>query len=305
MPLSDSDIEPRPDAHDAPPARRVDRAMTAALCVFCLLTAFMLAGAIPSAEGDQTVIFRTPMFIAVAGTLAVLCCWCCVRRRRMWTRLGFQAAHLGVACIAVGAAVGHFGGTSTDFRALVGMGAYTDRLPTRTGDVIQLPFEVSVSDFDVQFYTPDYTLYREDEAGRRVVVGTFRPGKDGGLELGPHGTVPAARLRDEHGHLLERIGLEGGLVLEAGRGTPRHYEATLSFRTLQGPERAHELAVNHPVKVQGWFFYLFSYGTDEAGRTYVDLTARRDPGRPVVVAGIWMTIAGIAAICLRKRPGGA
>jgi hypothetical protein len=64
-----------------------------------------------------------------------------------------------------------------------------------------------------------------------------------------------------------------------------------------GVSKRAELRVNHPVAFGGWRFHLVS--CDESG-TMAYLSARRDPGRGVVIAGIWAAIAGVAAMCWRR-----
>ena len=54
-------------------------------------------------------------------------------------------------------------------------------------------------------------------------------------------------------------------------------------------------SVNHPLDFHGWRFYLMSHDTQN--NEYIVITARRDPGRGCVIAGIWMIIAGVAVLC--------
>jgi hypothetical protein len=81
--------------------------------------------------------------------------------------------------------------------------------------------------------------------------------------------------------------------------TPRHFEAALRL-TGDGADENRRLAVNRPVTYRGWRFYLMSY--DHNPEVCVTLTARRDPGRGVVIAGIWMVIAGTCLLGLRRVP---
>ena len=82
--------------------------------------------------------------------------------------------------------------------------------------------------------------------------------------------------------------------------TPRKFAAALLFTDNAGTS-TWDLAVNHPATHKGWRFYLASY--EEQPRLYVLLTARRDPGRGTVIAGIWLLIVGVALLCLRKHRG--
>ena len=142
-----------------------------------------------------------------------------------------------------------------------------------------------------------------------------------GFILGSRGSI-VLPLTEAHG--VEELPVPGGRAVPLGfrvsaaafdvefypaadgsrQATARHYEADLVFT---GPETSRQrLRVNHPVTHGGWRFYLTSY--DTVARRYIVVTARRDPGRCLVIPGIWMVIAGTAGLCwFRKRrttPGG-
>ncbi|MDD4871991.1 MAG: cytochrome c biogenesis protein ResB [Kiritimatiellae bacterium] len=81
--------------------------------------------------------------------------------------------------------------------------------------------------------------------------------------------------------------------------TPKHFQASLRINTANSSTLSHELAVNHPVEHAGWRFYLMSYDTES--RRYVVLSARQDPGRNIVFAGIAMLMIGTTIMCFRKN----
>lgn len=88
------------------------------------------------------------------------------------------------------------------------------------------------------------------------------------------------------------------------RMMPSHFEADLRIEDGNISE-IRVLRVNHPVSYRGWRIYLMSWENDPtAGEvltpTGVVLTARRDPGRGLVIAGIWMLMIGVTLTCLWK-----
>jgi len=83
--------------------------------------------------------------------------------------------------------------------------------------------------------------------------------------------------------------------------TPKHFQASLTIRDKDNSTTKHELMVNHPVEHDGWRFFLMSY--DRESRRYVELSARNDPGRNIVFAGIAMLMLGISITCFRKNEG--
>jgi hypothetical protein len=60
--------------------------------------------------------------------------------------------------------------------------------------------------------------------------------------------------------------------------------------------------INHPAVYQGWRFYMMDY--DRQQFQWAMITARHDPGRSTVIAGLWLVILGVAGLCFwRRRPG--
>ena len=84
-------------------------------------------------------------------------------------------------------------------------------------------------------------------------------------------------------------------------GTPKHFQASLQITPQNSPGITHKLEVNHPVEHTGWRFFLMSYDTES--RRYVVLSARRDPGRNIVFAGIAMLMFGCSIMCFRNSEG--
>jgi hypothetical protein len=205
--------------------------MTAAVVLMVLLALFMLAGAFPSGGGTSAAIFKTPVFIGLAGLLAGLILYCSWKGGLGFRRIGFLLVHMGVVVILVGALVGWRNGEKHDFALPIGPGDYVREIQLREGGSVPLPFGMACHRFSVEFYEP-----------------------------------------------------------QAEFPVPRLFLADMAIQIEGEPVREEKLAVNHPIEIKGWRFYLMSY--DSQNRTYVVLTARRDPGRLVVVTGIWMVIAG-------------
>jgi len=80
--------------------------------------------------------------------------------------------------------------------------------------------------------------------------------------------------------------------------TPKRFSASFRITPPEGSTINRELKVNHPVKHAGWCFFLMSYDTE--ARRYVVLSARNDPGRKIVFAGIGMLMIGCTMICFRR-----
>jgi hypothetical protein len=119
------------------------------------------------------------------------------------------------------------------------------------------------------------------------------PGRDSAAAAFPLGfSVSVSRFNVEY--YSEQEGSDGGRV-------PRLFEAFVEV--AHGDARVeHVLRVNHPLSIDGWRIYLMSHS--QTPRPYVVLLLRRDPGRLLVLAGIWCLILGVAGLCWGGDTGG-
>lgn len=274
------------------------------LILLGLLVLFMIAGGIPIEGGAQTTVFRTPAFIALLVTLCALLILGCARYGRGLRRAVFWPAHLGIVLILLGAGLGFLSGVSGHLAMPMGSWHMADRLPAGQGDSIPLGFGLSVRDFDVKHYDPTYLLYhpKTDEARKAEdysLVTELALTVDGVLPIEGYGEVPRSELWDVAASAwVPQLSLTNGWVLQRGRETPKEYTATLDIRKGRETE-TRVLKVNKPVTVNDWRIYLVSY--EMHPRQYVQVFLRRDPGRRVVIAGIWLVIVGTTLLCWRRR----
>jgi len=206
---------------------------------------------------------------------------------------------------------------------------------SREGGLIDLGFRTSVKSFEVLRYSPDLALrVRKAPAkeGRRpeyVLERKVRIPGDGLLDLGPCGMFRVEQLfhRAEVKADLAVVERTQGrprgavrltsktygsvLLVEGGSGLehrllgpdyllqllpPMDKEYRVVLR-LTGPEKAaveRVLAVNQPITHRGWRLYLMDY--DRREFRYLDLLARRAPGRKLALIGIIGLMLGVAMI---------
>ena len=106
---------------------------------------------------------------------------------------------------------------------------------------------------------------------------------------------------------LERMGLESVTADYYDDGSPKHYEAVLSFydRATLAKTGEKTLTVNHPLRVDGYKIYLMS---EDADNGFAWLLLKYNPGEYVVLIGIVTLTAGAFVMCFsgfeRKRKGG-
>jgi len=286
--------------------------MTATIYILIALMLFFIAGALPVGNGQaQLVVFKTPIFILLSATLAMLILQCCWQRRKGLNlrNIGFQITHLGVVVILIGAFLGFIKGRRMSFAVPLVNHVALDTFQTARGGTVKFDFKLAASDFKVEYFARQYNLFKPPatQNGEYTFVDKFRiPEKGDVLDLGEYGVVPLEDLRQPTPSTVRGIDpewkqqylLPNGAVLQLANSTPRHYEVVLHLTSKDGVTTDKKLMVNHPVNYQGWRFYLMSY--DQQMRRYIVLSARKDPGRKMVIAGLWSVILGVFGICFIK-----
>lgn len=266
---------------------------------------FLLAGAIPVGTNNaELIIFQTPMFMLLLAVLCGLILHCIFKQRFSWSKLGFYFSHVGIVILLGGALLGSLWGQQTQFSIPISETMDFWDVPTLDGDQVDLGFGISVTSFNVDHFEPDYALYKpiiitengltktDYELEKRIRM------ENGVFDLGESGTIEATTLRLGDSTWREQHLLSNGKVLVMYPLEERHYLANFRVRDSQEQLSYYNLEVNHPVNYKGWWFYLMSYDPD---LKYVVLSARNDPGRVLVIIGIWITMLGTAALCWGKQ----
>ena len=283
--------------YDSPPMRF-------GILLLCLIVLLLLTAVLPIGGGrDATDVYYSPVLLLLLALLSGSSVWCCFKRRFSAKRIGFYLVHLGVVAILAGAFIGYLAGTKGTLQLSLTPSQPTGRLLTEGGDTLEFGFKVAAEGFEVQFYPPLYQLFRSlppdqirpgqmpfERAGE-LDAGRDKVWKIGGAEFA------VSNLRKD-GAWVERHRLDDGSVLFRGPQTPSYFGVTLLIDGKKLP-----VSINHPAGYKGWRFYLMSY--DQMARRFVQISARRDPGRNTVIAGIWITMAGTFLLGFRREKGGA
>jgi hypothetical protein len=281
--------------------------MRLALVVLSALIMFMVAGGIPVGHSnDALVVFKTPIFTVLLVLLSGLLVACSLRYRRGVRGVLFLFAHLGVVAILIGAGIGRLRGVSGRVSLPVGGPHSVDSLaPPEAGGVrIPLGFRLAATTFDVSYHDPAYGLFRPLNdmpmgANDYDFVGDFEFDAKGVLQTPDYTAISRDQLWDEDMKLwLPQFIFTNGWVLQRGPLTPKHYVASLRI-SASNEVQAASLRVNAPVTVNGWRMYLMK--NEQQPRPYIVCLLRRDPGRWLVISGIWLVIAGIAGLCWVPR----
>ncbi|MFC1467523.1 cytochrome c biogenesis protein ResB [Verrucomicrobiota bacterium] len=253
---------------------------------FCIvlmsaIVLFMLAGVTAAPSGEALpYLFKSPLFIALGFVLGIANLVAVIKR---WNKPGFVLMHLGITVLLTGAFIGYVNGKKGSMT--VGLNhPPVNQMQLDDGSKLQIPVRVEALEFNVEYYSPVYT--RDVFKGGQQAAGDIVLNVDA-AEVQVEGYGPVAVDDFRMGRLwLPRVVLEDGSVLVRQSLTPKKYETKLRF---DGEIEA-AVIINYPVTYKGWRFYLMSY--DQRTMRYVVLSARYDPGRPLVVAGIWMVIVG-------------
>jgi hypothetical protein len=275
-----------------------------AIVMLCSLILLLLAGVLPVGKGlVATAVYTSPVTMLLFGLLCVSSIRCCFKSRS----IGFLLVHLGIVIILAGAFIGYTTGKKGGLQLQLFHPVAVSGLPGNPP--VSFGFEVAAKDFEVDFYPPVYHLYRplppdQIQSGQmpfKKVAEVNVAGKER-LDLEEFGFLAVTNLKSETtGEWVPRRMLASGAFLHLAGQTPSHYGVTLQIvdgqKKLELPVR-----INHPAGYKGWRFYLMSY--DQRSRSYVVLSARRDPGRNVVIAGLWSVIIGTFIRCFRRAGGG-
>ena len=304
---------PTPERNDGPLSNNGfhgegrEKVTKTTIIVLSIVVLFMLAGVLPTKGGMQIAIFRTPAFIALAAGLCVFVLICATTRRGSWARrIPFLLSHVGAVILLTGALGGFLWGIHGDLVLPLMEQHRMESLRTDDGRNVPLGFQVAAKRFQVDYYSPQYDVYRP---GSQT---SFAKGQDrydfvrrvpieglAEIDLGEGGLVPVKELKsggEESWSLLHR--LTNGWILRQAPRTAKLFEAELVFTDMDSTRTNGVLRVNHPLIHHGWFFYLNSF--DEKARRYVIIGARRAPLRGMVMVGIWLLMVGTAWLCWQR-----
>ncbi len=318
----------------------VGRLRWAAIALMMVIVLFLLAGVIPDLHGAVVKgLFQSPFFMFLGAVLAVGTIWACFRRRPAVSQIPFWIAHAGIGLVLAGGAVDHFWGVSHQLvmplheppsRQFQSMGRM--EAGNQGPEMTEMPFMMRLGQLEVFSYDPKcYRVYRSQPtadgnvefklAGEVVpYLETMKMQAENPKDpeqsmqlwmvslakvpgLGPEWakeTIPVGQLVPGKGSRLRRQVPLGELALECDPPADKTIDVKLEFG--EGKEMVPKpFPINHPAAYQGWRFYMMSYDSQQFQWALV--TARHDPGRGVVVAGLWLIILGVAGLCFwRRRP---
>lgn len=273
------------------------RLLIAGAVVSLVLVVLLSAGAIPVPGGQQTAVFQSPVFLMAVAAGVLLLLAACLLPRPPLRQIAFLLAHAGLVLLIAGAVIDWRREQRLEgVRLPVGMGHAIGKLLADDGQTVDLGFTLEVQDFTVSYYDPVYSLYRPDPSSPDgfTFVRKIDPRVPATLRQVPGGNLDLAALQFA-GEWRTEVPLADGWLLRKQPEIPSRYEAGVQT-VCAGDTRQWVLAVNHPVVLNGWQVLLVSYGNEPMD--FVELTFKRSPGRPLVVAGIWCVIAGVTLLCL-------
>lgn len=276
--------------------------MKLSVYIMSVIIFLLVAGAFPLLGAEA--VYRGGLMISLMGILSILSLICCFKQKFHIKKLGFYLSHLGVVVLLAGALTSFIWGKKVNFGTYIGKQYFNDKiynLQTQQPVPVDLGFSFSVSEFKVEKFDPVFSVYKmpdqKNTSPEKIKDYSLINGKiilDDEL-----GTFSVAELKDPNGEWKPHILLKDKFVLFTNKPGDKWYSANLNIRDGKF-EKAFPLAVNHPVSYKKWRFYLMNYGRDQRGQ-YLLMTGRNDPGRIVVISGIWILILGIFMICLLRK----
>jgi hypothetical protein len=251
-------------------------------------------------------VFHGGVFVAACVLLASLSL-CAAANALLSGKKTKALVHLAAPLLALGFLLDARMGDEARFGIYVGAAHEARELRDMgTNRVIPLDFAFVVADFKIEYYPPAFRLCERrggvlEKLDRAVLENDTLFFKRENMALA------ADELRDSDGGWVGYLSLPNERVCVMETPVERRYEAVLRITEDGGRVRAETLAVNEPVAVRGWRFYLTSHGRD-GERPYVWLLARREPGAPLTMAGLWLAMAAAPLWAFRRpreKEGGA
>lgn len=283
--------------------------LTITIYVLIGLVLFIIAGSLPFGKSDipSSIIFNSPVFIflnTILFSLLVLCLFFSFKSSLHYA--SFMLAHLGVAIILAGAFISFL--SEKNITLLVPTDGVTsaqieqqiqERDNAENKPLLDITgFDLFCKNFNIEYFPVDtYQLYRKSDTSFPEFIMDAKIDENS-LELGRHGKIGVSELKTENGFngwkLFYKLNDEFFLLIK--KPADRSYQCNLEFIDGKAGEKTFiETTVNNPAVYKNWRIYLTDY--DHNRYKYVILTARADPGRALVIPGIWMLMIGIAGLC--------
>ncbi|HEX2927470.1 MAG TPA: cytochrome c biogenesis protein ResB [Ruminiclostridium sp.] len=274
--------------------------------IMTVIVIFLVIGSILVSSRLYEKIFWSPICFILLGVFTVILIIYSFKQGFSFRKIGFQFCHLGIVIILIGACIGYF--VAVKATAVFPMNTPYDQLQLENDKVVALGFSISVIDFQVKRYNPEYYLFKPLKENSKSndlkdykKLGEFTSNFDESYDLKEYGRINAQKLKDNTAKdgWRSKYELENGLILVKAAPKDKYYLAKLKIIDSNSREIIENLEVNHPVGYKGWKFYLSSYDMEE--NSYVVLTAKCDPGVNFVIYGMWIALLGTILLCFQKK----
>ncbi|MBC8546899.1 hypothetical protein H8711_08130 [Clostridiaceae bacterium NSJ-31] len=272
--------------------------MKPSVALMAVLTAVLIVCSLVMGVNHEFKYYENPAFLLLVAVFTAVQILCIIKYKPQWKKIGFYICHIGLVVLIIGSFVSFFTVREVNFNIPIDARAAYSVVQKEDGSEVDFGFNISILDFQVEQYDPDYRLYQPDPSapdGYSVLKETVILNRKGFYDLGNgRGTVAKEELMDQTG-FLDSYETPDGLLLEKLPPADRQYEAHM--RILDGDQYEVLLRVNEPCIYRGWKFYLMDY--DHDGGSYVSLYVKNDPGNLPMRIGIWMLILGTAIMCFK------
>ena len=169
--------------------------------IIAIIVVFLIIGSILMSTKIYERVFWSPLCFILLGIFTVILLVCSFKQGFKVKKIGFQLCHLGIVVIMFGACIGYF--TSAKSVAAFPMNTPFTQFQLEDNSVIDLNFSVSVTDFQVTRYDPDYYLLRALKGNTKSNdikdfenLGVFKQQFNGSYNLKEYGIVDSKELKD-------------------------------------------------------------------------------------------------------------
>lgn len=267
-----------------------NRSLIAGIILLWSVTFLLVTAAFPWRGVPELYHSGVFLLLGAATAFSALAVW---KRKHFRFHWGSVLLHSAIFIIVLGAVIGFFTAQKITVYVLADPSApMADFLPLDEKDqTIPLDFSFNAGALEIDYYKPDYLLYcRQAENPDKMELQKKLSWQNDRLVISENQVLEKSDLLDAHGNFLPHLPLGEDSILMRQKPAVKEYRIPIRYQD-NSDSRIHTTVckVNSPVSIHSWRFYLISQGSSPHG-DYVELLAKRDPGRLVVIAGLWMLL---------------
>lgn len=206
-------------------------------------------------------------------------------------KLGFYILHIGLVLFITGNLVYNYSGSYVQVATTISSNTTFSRIQEADGSILELGFEIGISEFLIEYYQPVYDIYSIEPT--KLIKSDIEMDKDGNYDFGTYGVYNINLLETNDG--VKDMFLLADNVAAVVRMPVSYYEGTVQVFNEGENQQTKSIAVNKPLRVGKWKIYLMGY-IEETQQ--VILVFKQDSGEILSDISIYLIMIGAIHCCL-------